>query len=169
MRIKTLPQIVRFFKEQDPHTAVNVSMLTELIARDQLPHDRHGNRIVADLDAVLPELNRMLELPPTLAVPHLRTIRTALAELKATQPDIGIGEDHLRRMVADGRLDCIRIGNRAYIALEVFEGAQVMRLTDTRSPDRSMRTAVESGVIEQIGALVASQVGEPRVVRMRRK
>ena len=77
MRIKTIPQIVRFIKEQDADTAINESMLSALISSGNLPHERHGNRTVSDIDMVFPCLNRMLGLNADTTLPRLRTIRGA--------------------------------------------------------------------------------------------
>ena len=114
MRIKTLPQIVKVAKELDPDTALNESMLVELMASGNLPYEKHGNRTVTDMDTVIPCLNRMLGLNADASLPRLRTIRGAVRELRQCRSELGIGEDHIREAVNDGRMNCIRIGNRAY-------------------------------------------------------
>ena len=167
MRIKTLPQIVKNIKDHDPNTAVNESMLKALIASGSVPHEKRGNRTVADLDVVIASLNHMLGLENAQQTPHIRTIRSAICEVKQKFPDLGIGEKQIRTAIENEQLDVIRIGNRAYIAMEFFEEPYVSRF----SP--SCNTAFTTGknsnhAIEQISTLLSRNTGVPIVKRVKR-
>ena len=168
MKIQTIPQIVRSIKTVDPATAVNESMLSTLISSGNLPHERHGNRMVSDLDIVIPYLNRMLGLEETTAIPHLRTIRGAAQEIKSHCPELGLSEDHIRAAVCNGRIDCIRIGNRVYIAMEFFENPYVQRFTQMKLTSDEHQFKPRDGTHEQIGQLVARSQSMPVVQRIRK-
>ena len=60
MRLKTLAQIVYEIRAADPDSAVGVSFLTVLVEENELSHTFRGNRLVVDVEAVAPALNRML-------------------------------------------------------------------------------------------------------------
>ena len=168
MRIKSLPQIVKAAKEIDPDTALNESMLVELMASGNLPYEKHGNRTVTDMDTVIPCLNQMLGLNADASLPRLRTIRGAAKELRQYRSELGIGEEHIRAAVNDGRIDCIRIGNRAYIAMEFFEEPYIHRFTKIEWNGAARRRKADSSAVAQIGAMIARSQGEPRVRRVRR-
>ena len=59
MRIKTIPSIVSEIKALDPSSAVGESFLMALAESRQLPHTYHGNRLVADAEAIASTLNRL--------------------------------------------------------------------------------------------------------------
>ena len=83
MKIKTLPQIVKAVKAYDADTAINESMLSDLIAYGCLPFEKRGNRTVADFDTAMMCLNQRLGLEATNAIPHLHTIRGAARDIIA--------------------------------------------------------------------------------------
>ena len=168
MRIKTIPQIVKAAQELDPGTVLNESMLTELISSGNLPYEKHGNRTVSDMDMVIPCLNRMLGLNADTALPRLRTIRGAVRELRQCRSELGIGEDHIRAAVNDGRIDCIRIGNRAYIAMEFFDEPYIQRFTRIELGGTERKRKGDSSAVAQIGAIIAHSQGIPMVKRVRR-
>ena len=74
----------------------------------------------------------MLGLEATNAIPRLRTIRGAAKDIKSNKSELGIGEEQMRAAVDDERIDFIRIGNRAYIALELFEEPYIQHFTQIR-------------------------------------
>lgn len=167
MRIKTLPQIVKIIKNYDPGTAVNESMLVALIASGSLPYSKRGNRTVADLDVVVPFLNHMLGLENAQQAPHIRTIRSAICEVKQKFPDLGIGEKQIRTAIKNEQLDVIRIGNRAYIAMEFFEEPYVNRFSP--SCNIAFTTKKKSNhAIEQISTLLSRNTSVPTVKRVKR-
>lgn len=168
MRIKTLPQIVKAAKELDPDTVLNESMLAELMASGNLPFEKHGNRTVSDMDTVIPCLNRMLGLNADTSLPRLRTIRGAAKELRQRRSELGIGEVHIRAAVNDGRMNCIRIGNRAYIAMEFFEEPYIQRFAKMELGGTERKRKADSSAVAQIGAMIARSQGEPRVRRVRK-
>jgi hypothetical protein len=46
LRIQTLPKIVKIIREIDPNTAINESMLIDLIEQGKIPYGKKGNRTV---------------------------------------------------------------------------------------------------------------------------
>jgi hypothetical protein len=125
--------------------------------------------MVSDLDIVIPYLNRMLGLEETTVIPHLRTIRGAAQELRSHCPKLGLSEDHVRAAVNDGRIDCIRIGNRVYIAMEFFENPYVQRFTQMKLTSDEHQFKPRDGTHEQICQLIVQSQGIPVVQRIRRK
>ena len=103
MRLKTLQQAVNAMKAEDPDTALNRSMLLRLIADGILPCEMHGNRHIVDYDRVKRCLCDRLMLRDSRFGPHLRTVETAMRELRKKQPELGLGEDRIRNLIARGK------------------------------------------------------------------
>ena len=127
MRIKTIPSIVAEIKTLDSLSAAGASFLTALAEAKQLPHTYHGNRLVAE-KALAPTLNRLFGFGGDGGIPNIRTIRGTVAELKQSRSAMGIGEKLIRSAVKDGRIPCIRIGNREYIAMQSFDEPYCRRI-----------------------------------------
>ena len=169
MRIKTIPSIVSEIKAFDPSSAVGESFLMALAESSQLPHTYHGNRLVADAEAIAPTLNRLLGFEGNGNLPHIRTIREAAAELRQSRPMIGIGEKLIRSAVKDGRIPSIRIGNREYIAMQIFDEPYCRRIFEpTATAPVSRAEAVRRDVMEQMAGAIASSPYVPTVIRARR-
>lgn len=169
MRIKTIPSIVTEIRALDPSSAVGESFLAALAESKQLPHTYHGNRLVADAEAIAPTLNRLLGFDGNGNLPHIRTIREAAVELKQSRPMIGIGEKLIRNAVKDGRIPSIRIGNREYIAMQSFDEPYCRRIFEpTATTPVSRAEAVRRDVMEQMAQTIASSPYVPTVIRARR-
>lgn len=165
MRIKTIPQVIKAIKEIDPHTAVNENMIMSLITSGIIPYQKRGNRTVVDVDAVILCLNQLLALNAGAQVPHIRTIRGAMCDIKQKFHDLGIGEKQIRDAVENGRIDTIHIDNRAYIALEFFEEPYVARIFSSNfdyvAPKKPNRA------VEQIQEMLAQGVESKKMIRIR--
>lgn len=148
MKIKTLPQIVKAVKAYDTDTAINESMLSDLITSGCLPFENRGKRTVSDFDTAMMCLNQMLGLEATNAIPHLRTIRGVARNINRNKSELGIGEEHIRAAVYDERIDFIRIGNRAYIALELFEEPYIQHFTQIRFDRTERRRKADSSCLD---------------------
>ena len=169
MRIKTIPSIVTEIRTLDPSSAVGESFLAALAESKQLPHTYHGNRLVVDTEAIAPTLNSLLSFEGNGNLPHIRTIREAAAEMKQSRPTIGIGEKLIRSAVKDGRIPCIRIGNREYIAMQSFDEPYRRRIFEpTATAHVSRAEAVRRDVMEQMAQTIASSPFIPTVTRARR-
>lgn len=169
MRIKTIPSIVTEIRIFDPSSAVGESFLMALAESKQLPHTYHGNRLVADAEAIAPTLNSLLGFEGNGSLPHIRTIREAAAALKQSRPTIGIGEKLIRSAVKDGRIPSIRIGNREYIAMQSFDEPYCRRVfKPTATAPVSRAEAVRRDVMEQMAQTIASNPYVPAVIRARR-
>ena len=168
MRIKTIPSIVTEIKTLDPSSAVGESFLMALAESKQLPHTYHGNRLVADAEAIAPTLNSLLDLEGNGNLPHIRTIREAAAELKRSRTSIGIGEKLIRSAVKDGRIPSIRIGNREYIAMQSFDEPYCRRIFEPTPTTVSRADVVRRDVMAQLAQTIASSPFIPTVTRARR-
>ena len=168
MRLKTLTQIAHEIRTVDPESAVGESFLTALVEENELWHTYRGNRLVADAEAVVPTLNRMLGFEETAELPQIRTIRGAVAELKRSLPEIGIGEKMIRSAVKDGRIASIGIGNREYIAMQSFDEPYCRRIFEPVVAVISKKEIIRRGVMEQMADVLARNPAMPSVTRVRR-
>ena len=168
MKIKTLPQIVKAVKAYDTDTAINESMLSYLIASGCIPFEKRGNRTVSDFDTAMMCLNQMLGLEATKKIPHIRTIRGATRDIKNNKADLGIGEEQIRAAVDDERIDFIRIGNRTYIAVELFNEPYIQHFTQIRFDCTERKRKADSSALAQIGLLISNSQGVPTVKRIRK-
>ncbi len=167
MRLKTLSQIVLEVRAADLESAVGESFLTALVEENELWHTYRGNRLVADAESVAPTLNRLLGFEETAELPQIRTIRGAVAELKRSRPEIGIGEKMIRSAVKDGRISSIGVGNREYIAMQSFDEPYCQRIFDPGMVV-SKKEIIRRGVIEQMTDVLARNLAIPAVTRVRR-
>ena len=110
----------------------------------------------------------MLGSEATNAIPRLRTIRGAAKDIKSNKSELGIGEEQMRAAVDDERIDFIRIGNRAYIALELFEKPYIQHFTQIRFDRTERRRKADSSALAQIGLLISNSQGIPTVKRIRK-
>ena len=168
MKICTIPQIVKTVKEIDVESAINESMISELIVTGCIPHEKRGIRNVADFDSTIACLNRILGLGNQATPPHIRTIRGAVKGLKQQRNNLGISELRIREAVQNSFIDTIRIGNRAYIALEFFEEPYVRRFTKMNIENAERKSKAINSAADQIGSLIANSQGMPVVKRVRK-
>ena len=170
MKIMSLPHIVRLIKESDPDTAFNETMLSTLVNNGCLPWDKRGTRTVADFDTVIPLLNKMPGQGISDKIPRIRTIRGICKELRVTHPCIGIGEEQIRVAVEENQVDCLRIGNRAYLCVEMFDEPYVKRFcraaVTLREPEPKRKPTFNAA--EQISELLSGSGTTPTVKRVRR-
>ena len=166
MRIKTVPAIVKQIKKIDPSSAISESFLFALIKENLIPFTYHGNRTVIDEDSIGSALNELFGFKENIALPHIRTIRNAVQELKSKNAEIGIGEKLIRKAVKDKRISCIRIGNREYISMQSFEEPYCSRIF-SHTPSRSSRAEiVRNDVMEQISRAISTNALIPTVKRI---
>ena len=168
MKINTIPQIVKTVKKIDIESAINESMISELIATGCITYEKRGNRTVTDFDSTIMCLNRILGLGNHAKIPHIRTIRGAVKDLKHQSNNLGISESHIREAANNGFIDTIRIGNRAYIALEIFEEPYVWRFTKMNIEHAERKSKAINSAADQIGSLIANSQGMPVVKRVRK-
>ena len=170
MRLKTIPQAVAKLHEDAPGTALNRSMLLTLMDEGLLDYEMRGNRRVIDYDDLCVRLRELLGLTEEhgylSSLPHIRTIDSAYRELKETRPELGLSEERIRMLIDPGRLVCIPIGNRSYIAMELFKPPYDRRLMVTDGEERRVaRRKYLSPADEQIREVLAKG---GRGVRMKR-
>jgi hypothetical protein len=168
LRIKTIPKIVEEIRSLDSMSAVGESFLIALAEANELPHTYHGNRLVADAESVSPTLNRLLGFEGREDIPHIRSIRGAVAELKERTVNIGIGEKMIRSAVKDGRIPCIRIGNREYIAMQSFDEPYCNRIFEKTTLVANRTETIKRDVMAQMSEVLASNPTVQTVVRVRR-
>ena len=121
MRIKTMNSIVEEIKQIDGFSAINLGMLRMLFETKALKSMQRGNRIVSDMDQLIEELNQLWGIKEKHKVPRIRSIHNAFLELREIQPQLGLSEERIRFLVSQKKLPCVKVGNRAYVALECFE------------------------------------------------
>lgn len=51
-RVRTLKEAIKFFREQDPETAISEHALRRAINTGEIPHARSGNRFLVSLDVI---------------------------------------------------------------------------------------------------------------------
>ena len=168
MKINTIQQIVKTVKEIDIESAINESMISELLAPGCIPYEKRGNRTVTNFDSTIMCLNRILGLGNHAKIPHIRTIRGVVKDLKHKSSTLGISESHIREDANNGFIDTIRIGNRAYIALEFFEEPYVRRFTKMNIEHAERKSKAINSAADQIGSLIANSQGMPVVKRVRK-
>ena len=167
MRICTIPATVKAFRQYDPRSAYNKTMLLRLLDEHAVSYDRGGGRIVVDMDAVIGMIDRTLGLT-ALDMPHLRSIRKAYAERRADAPESGISEAYLRACVKDGRIPSLRIGNRCYIAMESLQAEQIEKIIEHGDSRPRAAARNQTDLMEQLDAILKNQSGTPLVRRVRR-
>ena len=168
MKLKTLLQIVKYIRAIDAETAINASMLSTLIEDGKLPYEKRGNRIVMDIDTVLPMLCKLLGGIQTNTVPHIRTIRSVIQEIRLNMQDLGLSEEQIRTAVRDGTVDSIRVGNRAYIAVEMFEEPYVQRFSNALFRDEDNNSCREQDSYAQMSMLLKNTAPMPKITRVRK-
>ena len=143
-------------------------MISELIATGCIPYEKRGNRTVTDFDSTIMCLNRILGLGNHAKTPHIRTIRGAVKDLKQQRNNLGISELRIREAIQNSFIDTIRIGNRAYIALEFFEEPYIRRFTKMNIEHAERKSKAINSAADQIGSLIANSQGMPVVKRVRK-
>ena len=121
MNIMTINNLVITIRSQDKSSAINANMLRELFDKRVLPFWKHGNRTVCDISILIKGINNLLGLGESNTIPRIRSIHNAYLELREINPQLGISEERIRFLVVKQKLPHVKIGNRAYVALECFE------------------------------------------------
>lgn len=106
---------------EDGNTSITRGFIKQLVNNGDLDHEMRGNRIVIDYDDLPKCLRRVFNVPDSSTLPRIRTIMSAVRELKDVYPQLHIGESRLRSLVMEGVVPCIYVGNRAYISLESID------------------------------------------------
>lgn len=121
MKIKTINAIVSDIKMVDGGSAVNQGMIRTLIKTKELSFFYVGNRLVSNADKFAENMNRIFGINEKNSMPRVRSIHNAFLELREMNPELGLSEERIRALVGMDVIPHIRIGNRAYVALECFE------------------------------------------------
>ena len=121
MRLMGIAALIGELQKVDGDTAVNPSMLRLLVCDKKVNHLYHGDTLRINADQLPIDLNNLLGFDPNMGMPRIRSIHNAFLELRAHTPELGISEQRIRKLVGLGQLPHIRVGNRAYVALESFD------------------------------------------------
>lgn len=121
MRLMSTSELIREIQKVDGNTAVNPDMLRSLVRAEKVKHLFHGGRLRIDADQFPKNMNDLLGLDLDTKMPRIRSIHNAFTEVRESNPELGISEQRIRRLIGMGKLPHIRVGNRAYVALESFE------------------------------------------------
>ena len=117
----SIPELIREIQKVDGNTAVNPDMLRSLVRDEKVKHLFHGGRLRIDADQFPQNMNDLLGLDLDTKMPRIRSIHSAFIEVRESNPKLGISEQRIRRLIGMGKLPHIRVGNRAYVALESFD------------------------------------------------
>ncbi len=169
MKVLTIPQAVKEIRALDPATAINETMLTSLIEKKKLPCGSRGVRTVVNLELTISVLNELLGFVGEVFLPRIRTIRAAASELRDNDDESGMGEDHIRRCVADEKIGVIAIGNRNYIAMQSFDAPYSEKLVYGTSQSRTQRDMIRKDMLAQMSTTISTKSSVPSVVRVRRE
>lgn len=167
MKVRTLPQAVKEIKMLDPSSAVNEDFLISLIKDKRLEHSSHGVRTVVEFGTLVSTLNELLGYEDKKQIPQLRSIRSAIKDLRQNRPELGVGEEHIRRCVADGRISSIQIGSRRYIAMQSFDTPYCERIMTVQSPSFAKSDMMRRDILEQMSTAISAQVVIPKIKRVR--
>lgn len=167
MKVRTLPQAVKEIKTFDPHSALNEDFLISLIKDKRLEHSSHGVRTVIEFGTLISTLNGLLGYEDKEQIPQLRSIRSAVKALRETRPELGIGEEHIRRCVADGRISSIQVGCRRYIAMQSFESPYCEKIMSMQAPSYARADMMRRDILEQMSTAISAQVVIPKMKRAR--
>lgn len=167
MKVLTLPQAVAEIRRLDPASAINVTMLDRLIKDKYIPCGSRGVRTVVEWHILIASLNEILQFDGETFLPRIRSIRSAAAELKVSEPETGMAEEYIRRCVADGKIGFISIGNRCYIAMQNFSPPYSNALVYGTSQSRTKREFVRNNIMEQLSTTISASTAVPIVKRKR--
>ena len=120
MLIMTINKAVDRILTEDPDSAINEDVLRRLLCEKKLPSWKHGKRTVCEFEQLVEGINQLFGLEGKKVMPRVRSIHDAFVELRGLNPQFGVSEQRIRRLVGLGKLPHLRIGNRAYVALESF-------------------------------------------------
>lgn len=121
MEIKTINRTVEKIKEKDERSALNGTMLRTMTKEKLIASHHIGNRTVFEMGGFVNDINRLFGFGERDTLPRVRSIHDAFTELRVSNPELGISEERIRFLVKKEKIPSVRIGNRAYIALETFE------------------------------------------------
>lgn len=121
MRLMSIAVLIRELQKVDGDTAVNPDMLRFLVKEKKITHLYHGKSLRINADQFPQDINYLFGLDPNMEMPRIRSIHNAFLEVRESNPELGISEQRIRRLVGLGKLPHIRVGNRAYVALESFD------------------------------------------------
>lgn len=121
MRLMSIAALISEIQKVDGNTAVNPGMLRSLVRDKKVKHLYHGDKLRINADQFPMDMNSLFGLDPSVEMPRIRSIHNAFLEVKESNPELGTSEQRIRRLIGMGKLPHIRIGNRAYVALESFD------------------------------------------------
>ena len=121
MRLMSIAVLIRELQKVDGDSAVNPDMLRSLVKEKKVMYIHHGDSLRINADQFPIDMNNLFGLEPSMEMPRIRSIHNAFLEVREHTPELGISEQRIRRLVGLGKLPHIRVGNRAYVALESFD------------------------------------------------
>ena len=120
MSLMSIATLIGEIQKVDGNTAVNPDMIRSLVRDKKVNHLYHGNKVRINADQFPIDMNNLFGLAPNTEMPRIRSIHNAFVEVRTSNPALGISEQRIRRLIGMGKLPHIRVGNRAYVALESF-------------------------------------------------
>lgn len=121
MQIVSVNRLAKAINDLDPDSAINANMIRSLFADGMVRSWKHGNRAVCNVSEFMEDINKLFGFNEKETLPRVRAIHSAFLDLRNEAPNLGISEERIRFLVVKKRLPHIKMGNRAYIALESFQ------------------------------------------------
>ena len=121
MKIQTIRKATQTIKSSDAQSAINNNMLRTLAENQRINSFKRENRTLFEVEILRDDINVMFGLGKGKDFPRVRSIHDAYTELRTSNPELGISEERIRFLIKKQKIPFIKIGNRAYVALETFE------------------------------------------------
>ena len=125
VKLRSICQAVNDIRESDPGTAMTEGFLRLLIENGDVSYEICGSRVCLNIDILFKELAYLFELGSE-AMPKLRTVKGALKEIKALDPNSVLTEYKIRWLIKSGRLRTYAVGSREIIVMESFDNETLL-------------------------------------------
>ena len=116
---------VNDIRVSDPGTAMTEGFLRLLIENGDVSYEICGSRVCLNIAILFKELACLFELE-SATMPKLRTIKGALKEIKATDPESVMTDYKIRWLIKSGRLRSYAVGTREIIVMESFDDENLL-------------------------------------------
>lgn len=162
VKLRSICQTVNDIKKSDPKTAMTEGFLRLLIEKGDVSYEICGARVCLNFDNLIRELACLFELEST-DMPKLRTVKSALTEIKTKDADSAITEYKIRWLIKSGRLRSYAVGTRDIIVLESFDDDELL----SRESREGHNTTQGIKLSEQYGELLSKSTQSYTCMRRR--
>ena len=125
VKLRSICQAVNDIRASDPGTAMTEGFLRLLIENGDVSHEICGSQVCLNITILFKELACLFELE-SATMPKLRTIKGALKEIKAADPESVMTDYKIRWLIKSGRLRSYAVGSREIIVMESFDDENLL-------------------------------------------